>query len=190
MSLVNPWLNFGQSWSTLGQQSLSPAGLAGVACALVTPSMVSKPTVWVAYPPSQQVVVALEALQVCRCTGMSGGDGEKKQGYRDGLNHCRHVYQEAQDMLFGLQARHGVLASLSVDLRLAGLVEAWAAGCTWDQLMTDCSLDDGDVARVLSRSVDVLKQVSFVGQLPEATRLAARRAVNVMDRTPISDLVM
>lgn len=45
-------------------QSLSPAALAGVACALVTPSMVSKPAVWVAYPPSQQVVVALEALQV------------------------------------------------------------------------------------------------------------------------------
>lgn len=83
-----------------------------------------------------------------------------------------------------------MLASLNVDLRLAGLVEAWAAGCTWEQLMTDCSLDDGDVARVLSRSVDVLKQVSFVGQLPEATRTAARRAVGAMDRTPISDLVM
>lgn len=25
-----------------------------------------------------------------------------------------------------------------MDLRLAGLVEAWASGCTWEELMTDC----------------------------------------------------
>eukprot|EP00955_Chlamydomonas_euryale_P040893 351841-Chlamydomonas_euryale.AAC.9 len=49
--------------------------------------------------------------------------------------------------------------TLLVDLRLAGLVEAWAAGATWAQIMEDSSLDDGDVARLLMRTVDLLRQV-------------------------------
>lgn len=36
------------------------------------------------------------------------------------------------------QIQHGVEAPILVDLRLAGLVEAWASGCTWEELMTDC----------------------------------------------------
>lgn len=47
-----------------------------------------------------------------------------------------------------------------MDLRLAGLVEAWASGCSWEEVMRDCSLDDGDVARLLTRTTDLLRQVS------------------------------
>ncbi len=46
-----------------------------------------------------------------------------------------------------------------MDLRRAGLVEAWAAGATWNQIMDDSTLDDGDVARLLMRTADLLRQV-------------------------------
>ena len=42
----------------------------------------------------------------------------------------------------------------------AGLVEAWVGGSDWDQVTKDCSLDPGDVARLLSRTADLLRQVS------------------------------
>ena len=51
--------------------------------------------------------------------------------------------------------------TLLVDLRLAGLVEAWAAGATWTQIMSDSTLDDGDVARLLMRVADLLRQVEL-----------------------------
>ena len=35
----------------------------------------------------------------------------------------------------------------------AGVVEAWAGGSTWDQIVMDCNLDDGDIARLLNRHV-------------------------------------
>ena len=35
----------------------------------------------------------------------------------------------------------------------AGVVEAWAGGSTWDQIVMDCNLDDGDIARLLNRQV-------------------------------------
>ena len=57
------------------------------------------------------------------------------------------------------QVQAGVDAPLPIDLRLAGLVEAWAAGCEWGEVMADCSLDDGDIVRLLTRTADLLRQV-------------------------------
>ncbi len=48
---------------------------------------------------------------------------------------------------------------------MAGLVEAWVGGSDWDQVTKDCSLDPGDVARLLSRTADLLRQVSRIGVL-------------------------
>lgn len=71
----------------------------------------------------------------------------------------------------------------------AGVVEAWAAGSTWEQTMTDCNLDDGDVARLLTRTMDLLKQTSHCRDLLPALRKEARKAVHAMNSKPISDLI-
>ncbi len=56
--------------------------------------------------------------------------------------------------------------------------------------MTDCSLDDGDVARLLNRTMDLLKQAGHCAPLLPGLRREARRAVHAMNRKPISDLVV
>ncbi len=40
-----------------------------------------------------------------------------------------------------------------------GLVEAWAEGAGWEAITRDSNIDDGDVARLLSRTSDLLRQV-------------------------------
>ncbi len=55
--------------------------------------------------------------------------------------------------------------------------------------MEDCSLDDGDVARLLNRTMDLLKQANHCTALLPALRKEARKAVHAMNRKPISDLV-
>ena len=47
-----------------------------------------------------------------------------------------------------LSLRQAMLSHLA-----AGVVEAWAGGSTWDQIVMDCNLDDGDIARLLNRYV-------------------------------------
>ena len=71
----------------------------------------------------------------------------------------------------------------------AGVIEAWAAGSSWQDIMKDCSLDDGDVARLLTRTVDLLRHAHFCQGLLPGTRIAARKAMRAMDRNPIADLV-
>lgn len=43
------------------------------------------------------------------------------------------------------------------------MVEAWASGLTWREIMMDCAMDEGDLARLLRRTMDVLAQVGTSG---------------------------
>ena len=109
--------------------------------------------------------------------------------------------EPARQRLFDLQAGCGLLKwnePLAVDLRLAGLVEAWASGCSWDEAAAGVrgdgglGLDDGDVARLLARTSDLLRQVVHAGEgalLPHL-RATARSALRAMDRPPVSDYTM
>lgn len=71
----------------------------------------------------------------------------------------------------------------------AGVVEAWAAGGTWAQVTADSNLDDGDVARLLGRTADLLRQAGYCTALPSPVRREAKRAAHAMNRSPISELL-
>jgi hypothetical protein len=122
------------------------------------------------------------------------------------------LLEPSRQRLYDLQAGCGLPKwndPLSVDLRLAGLVEAWASGCSWDEVMGGVrgggsggggeggggggyGLDDGDVARLLARTSDLLRQVVHAGDgalLPHL-RQSARAALRGMDRPPVSDFTL
>lgn len=141
--------------------ALEPPQLAAALSTVVASDAISsRAGALAAYPPSTVVQYAVESL-------------EKSRGE-----------------LFALQMRAGVEIPIAVDLRLAGLVEAWASGASWEQVMSDCSLDDGDVVRLLTRTVDILRQIRHCQWLLPSVRTAARKAMVAMDRKPITELVM
>ena len=140
-------------------QTLRPPQLAGVISALVSADAISRPNIQAAYPPSDEVFAAVEALEPDRAA------------------------------LAALQIRAGLDVPVNIDLRLSGVVEGWASGLGWADVTGDCGLDDGDVARLLMRTVDALRQVSYCEHLLKPLRTAARQAAAAMNRKPISDLV-
>ena len=68
---------------------------------------------------------------------------------------------------------------------LAGLVELWAAGGTWGQITASTNMDDGDIALLLSRTQDVLRQIYLSSYLLDPLKDAARSAYRSMNRKPI-----
>ncbi|KAL3699154.1 hypothetical protein R1sor_017176 [Riccia sorocarpa] len=91
--------------------------------------------------------------------------------------------------LLALQAEHGVYIPCLMDIQFAGMLEAWAAGVTWKELMTDCGMDEGDVARLLRRSIDLLAQIPHLPHVDPGLAKLARQTTHVMDRPPISELL-
>jgi superfamily II RNA helicase len=142
-----------------GVQALAPPELAGAVAAVLAGELSLRPGVRARYPPAPSVVASIAALDATRAA------------------------------LARLQWRYGVDAPLAVDLRLSGVVQAWASGLDWAAAVADCALDAGDVARLMCRTVDLLRQAAHCEALPPGLRLSARRAAKACDRKPIADLV-
>lgn len=95
---------------------------------------------------------------------------------------------EQRTALSQIQEKHGVTIPCSLDSQFSGMVEAWASGLTWREIMMDCAMDEGDLARLLRRTIDLLAQIP---KLPDIDPLLQRNAIaaaDVMDRPPISEL--
>ncbi len=73
------------------------------------------------------------------------------------------------------------------DSDLMGLVEAWSCGTTWADLISNTSLDEGDVVRIMRRTIDLLAQVPYCEAISEQLRCNARRALKSINRFPVCE---
>ncbi|XP_077237907.1 DEAD/DEAH box helicase [Tasmannia lanceolata] len=95
---------------------------------------------------------------------------------------------EQRSSFLQLQDKHGINISCELDSQFSGMVEAWASGLTWREIMMDCAMDEGDLARLLRRTIDLLSQIPKLPDIDPLLQKNAMFASNVMDRPPISEL--
>ncbi|MDM9382175.1 RNA helicase [Chlorogloeopsis sp. ULAP01] len=91
--------------------------------------------------------------------------------------------------MFQLQRRYDVALPIWLEFELIALVEKWALGMDWNELCENTSLDDGDVVRILRRTLDLLSQIPHVPYLSEALQRNAYRATQLIDRFPVNEVV-
>ncbi|MEB3273911.1 MAG: DEAD/DEAH box helicase [Prochlorothrix sp.] len=92
--------------------------------------------------------------------------------------------------LLQTQHRYQVHLPTCLELELTGLVEAWALGCSWWDLCSQTSLDEGDIVRILRRVLDLLNQLPYVPHIARELKRNASRAAQLIDRFPVRDLVV
>ncbi|MFQ3636573.1 MAG: DEAD/DEAH box helicase [Cyanobacteriota bacterium] len=118
---------------------------------------VSRPDVWTSYHISAGVESAL-----------------------DGLRSTRR-------QLIKLQHQYQVALPVWMEYDFIPLVEQWALGVEWTELCANTSLDEGDIVRVLRRTLDFMSQLPHVPYLPSSLRDNARRAIALIDRFPVNE---
>lgn len=91
--------------------------------------------------------------------------------------------------LFQLQRRYHVALPVWLEFALIGIVEQWALGVEWTELCAQTSLDEGDVVRILRRTVDILSQIPYVPTIPGSLKRNAIRAIQLLDRFPVNEVV-
>jgi superfamily II RNA helicase len=99
------------------------------------------------------------------------------------LQELRGIRRE----LFKLQRRYQVALPVWMETDLVGLVEQWALGVEWSELCSNTSLDEGDVVRMLRRTVDFLSQIPHAPHLPPELKRNAIRAIQLIDRFPVNE---
>lgn len=148
---------------------LEPHHLAATVCALITET--PRSDVWCDFPPPIEV---LEAL------------GVKKRGSSSSeIDTSSSALREIRTRLFQAQRRHGVSLPVWREYELVGLCEKWALGMSWSDLCEGVSLAEGDIVRILRRTIDVLSQIPQIPNIPSSLSNNARDAGKMMKRFPI-----
>lgn len=127
------------------------------ACAALV-TEVSRPDSWTHYSLSPEVLAPLDNLQ-------------------KGLRR----------RLFQVQYRHEAAIPIWLERDLVTLVEQWALGVEWLELISHTSLDEGDVVRILRRTLDFLSQIPHVPHVSDSLRRNACRAMQLIDRFPVNE---
>ena len=86
------------------------------------------------------------------------------------------------------QERGQVVVPVWWEPELTGLVAAWARGTPWRDLIANTSLDEGDVVRVMRRTVDLLAQIPYCEAISERLRSKARKALKAINRFPVCEI--
>ena len=103
----------------------------------------------------------------------------------DALDGLREVRRQ----LTQVQRRHLVDIPAWLDYELTGLVEQWALGMEWFELCQNTNLDEGDIVRLMRRTIDLLYQIPHVPNLPVQIYQAARQAAQMIDRFPVNEVI-
>jgi superfamily II RNA helicase len=119
---------------------------------------VNRPDLWCGYPPPPQAEEALHDLRGLR----------------------RELERQ--------QERAKVTVPIWWEPELTGLVHAWAKGTSWSDLIANTSLDEGDVVRILRRTVDLLAQVPYCEAISEQLRTNSRAALKAINRFPVCEI--
>ena len=86
-----------------------------------------------------------------------------------------------------LQRRYEVMLPVLLEYDLIGLVEQWALETEWQELCNNTSLDEGDIVRILRRTLDFLSQIPHVPYLSNQLKDNARRATQLINRFPVNE---
>ena len=148
-------------------EHLQPHHLAATVCALITES--PRADVWCDFPPPKEV---LEVLGIKKSDSISETDPVP-------------TLREIRTRLFQVQRRHGVGLPVWREYELVGLCEQWALGMDWNDLCESVSLAEGDIVRMLRRTVDVLSQIPQIPNISSTLSNNAREASSMMKRFPI-----
>jgi superfamily II RNA helicase len=101
-----------------------------------------------------------------------------------------------------IQAVDDSIGGCDFDITNCAVVTSWAAGCTWNEALAISGVSPGDLARILSRALDGLRQLGNLpyspvrrvegiplgstGIHPEVRRLC-RDAAKCVNRYPVKD---
>jgi len=74
-----------------------------------------------------------------------------------------------------------------LETELTGIISEWAKGKKWKDLVFNTSLDEGDVVRIIRRSIDVLSQVQYCIGVSNKLKTKAKLALKAINRFPVSE---
>jgi hypothetical protein len=87
-----------------------------------------------------------------------------------------------------IQERENLDFPMFLTNEVTGIIEKWSKGMEWRDLVTKATdLDQGDLYRILKRTIELLRSIESSASVPEDIARIARRAHDQINRYPLTD---
>ncbi len=85
------------------------------------------------------------------------------------------------------QSKYNIETPLYLEKNLTGIIYEWAKGKKWKEVIFSTSLDEGDVVRIIRRTIDILSQIQFCVGLSNKLKNNAKLSLKMINRYPVSE---
>lgn len=103
------------------------------------------------------------------------------QKVRKTLNKIKDIRRKLERV----QNENNVDDCMYINSFYCALIEMWANGAEWDEIINQVEMGEGDIVRCFKRVVDVLRQLTTIENVPETLIFTAREAIENVLREPI-----
>ncbi len=111
--------------------------------------------------------------------------------------NVRKVLGKIKDIrrkIFLLERDNNIENMMNVNSEYSSLIEAWVLSANeettsieaWDKLFADTEFTEGDVVRAFKRTIDILRQLTVVDNIPESVVMTAKEAIKAINREPVN----
>lgn len=90
--------------------------------------------------------------------------------------------------LWKIQQKYDVSTQILLYSHYSPLLELWVNGSNWDELIKGIDIGEGDVVRIFKRTIDLLRQLTAIPNVPKHVAENAGIAMDCINRDPISDM--
>ncbi len=95
--------------------------------------------------------------------------------------------ESLRKLLSSQQFNNSIDFPIYLEKDLTGIVSQWARGQKWKEIILNTSLDEGDVVRIIRRTIDVLSQIQYCCGLSSKLKNNAKLTLKAINRFPVSE---
>ena len=103
------------------------------------------------------------------------------QAVRKTLNKIKDIRRHIEKK----QKENNIETPMYINSYFSALIEMWVNGAEWETVSSQVEMGEGDIVRVFKRTVDVLRQLCTISNIPETVVFTAREAINAIQREPV-----
>ena len=105
------------------------------------------------------------------------------ENVRKTLNKIRNIKRKLEK----IQNYYDIESPLYINPYFSSMIELWVEGAEWDTITGSMrDVGEGDIVRAFKRTVDVLRQLTVIDNIPEALVFTAREAIEKIMREPVN----
>lgn len=104
------------------------------------------------------------------------------QTVRKTLNSIKNIKRSIEKV----QREQGIETAMYINSYYSSMIEMWTNGAEWETIIEQVEMGEGDIVRIFKRTIDVLRQLCVIANIPEALVYTAREAIDGIHRAPIN----